>query len=167
MNRKIFNYSSVILEEKTLEVFGYHPKDLSNNSSKLILASCRWCGKPHKLSKKRFVDVGSACHKDCHREEMRKQESPFCDPQVRERARKTCKERWGSEHANQNKEIAQKISEGRKKAQSNIEKTNLKKYGIKNPFQDKEKIKQSYLKKYGVDHPLKNDSIKDNLKKLI
>ena len=37
--------------------------------------------------------------------------------------------------------------------------TNLKKFGVKNPFQSedvKNKIKQTNLKRYGVDHPVNN-----------
>ena len=46
-------------------------------------------------------------------------------------------------------------------------KTNLKKYGVENPFQNeliKEKIKQTNLKKYGVENPSQNKEIYEKIK---
>ena len=60
-----------------------------------------------------------------------------------------------------NKKCSSKI------AQENLEKTNLKKYGVKCSLQIKEvkdKIKETNLKKYGVDNPLKSDVIKNKIK---
>lgn len=37
--------------------------------------------------------------------------------------------------------------------------TCLEKYGVDNPFKDKEKIKQSYINKLGCDHPMRNKDI--------
>lgn len=44
--------------------------------------------------------------------------------------------------------------------------TNLKKYGVSNPFKNtevKEKAKQTLLKKYGVDNPAKNTTVKQKI----
>ncbi len=42
--------------------------------------------------------------------------------------------------------------------------TNLLRYGIKNPFSDKKKIKESYRKKLGVDNPMQLESVKNKSK---
>ncbi len=39
--------------------------------------------------------------------------------------------------------------------------TMFQKYGVENPFQDKEKIKKAVLEKYGVDNPSKLDFVKE------
>jgi hypothetical protein len=167
--RKIFNFKSKILKEETIKEFGYDPDTLGNSSSKFVIAICRFCGKQHKVRKGFFIKSGSACHKECKIKEMKKQCSPFSDPEIRKKAKKKIKEKYGSEYASQNKEIAKKISNVRlsKENKDKIKKTNLKRYGVENPFQSeeiKDKIKKTNIKKYGVDHPLKSEDIKEKMK---
>ena len=48
-----------------------------------------------------------------------------------------------------------------------IKQTNLERYGVENPFQNKEikeKIKQINLKKFGVVHPAQNKEVKEKIK---
>lgn len=168
--RKIFNYESVILEEKTLKEEGYKPSCFGKTSTKFIWASCRYCGKPSRIRKGQFNKSGSACHKECRLQEQSQSGSPFARKDVREKIKQTNLERYGSEHANQNKDIAKRISEGRQKAQSKIEKTNLNKYGVANPFQSEE-IKQKIIKinneKYGTDHAMQNDQVQKKTQKTL
>lgn len=44
------------------------------------------------------------------------------------------------------------------------EKTNMKLYGIKNCFQDTDKVKKGFMKKYGVDHNMKLQKCLDDRK---
>ena len=167
--RKIFNFESKILKEETIKKFGYDPDTLGNSSSKFIIAICRFCGKNHEIRKGFFIKSGSACHKECKLKEMKKS-SPFSDPDVRSKAKKTIQERYGTEFASQNKKIADKISQSRKSkdVQDKIKKTNIERYGVENPFQNEEikaKIKDTLNAKYGVSSPLQNEEIKERAKK--
>lgn len=164
-SRKIFNYESVILSELTFEKEGYYPDAWGPTSNKYVWATCRTCGQPSRISKNNFNKAGSACHKAC-KIEVQSQDSPFKKEEVREKARKTNLERYGVESANQNPEIAKKISEARlmEECKNKIAQTNIKKYGCVNVFQNeeiKEKIKQTNLEKYGVPVALQNETIKE------
>ena len=162
--RKYFNFESIILVDLTIEKEGYSPSKYGKTSNKFIWASCRFCGKPSRLRKGQFTKNNSACHKECRYKEQSIAGSPFKDAKVREKTRQTNLERYGTENANQNKDIAAKISKGRRKAQKKIEKTNLERYGVSNPFQSeeiKEKIKQTHQESYGVDHHMKDDTVQE------
>lgn len=165
--RKIFNYDSVILADKTLEIEGYDPDFFGRTSPKFIWATCRFCGNPSRIRKGQFNKSGSACHKECRLKEQSITGSPFKNPEVKAKSKKTNLERYGSEHANQNKEVAKRISKGRKAAQSKTEQTNLQKYGVINPFQSEEiklKIKETNMQNLGVEHPLQSEIIKNKIK---
>lgn len=166
ISRKIFNYPSEICVQKTIDKFGYHPDLLGKKSSKFIIATCRGCGKDVEVRMGFFNKAGSACHNSCRIEEMKKQKSPFSDPAVREKAKQTNKERYGTEFASQNKDIAKSISEKRlsQESKEKTKKTNLEKYGVENVFQAeeiKEKIKITNLEKYGYTHNSHNSDIKN------
>jgi len=161
---KIFNFESKILTKETIDKFGYNPLDLGDSSKKTIIATCRYCGKHHEIKKGNFIKKGSACHRECFLEEMKKQKSPFFDPKVREKAKQTIKDKYGSEYASQNKDISKKISNTKKTdiSKAKTKKTNLNKYGVENVFQSgkiKDKIKQTNLKKYGVEHHMQNSEV--------
>lgn len=165
MERKIKNFISEILVNETFEKYGYYPDDFGQSSAKFILCRCRFCGEPVEIRKGFFNKASTACHKECRIQEQKLFGSPFNDPKVREKAKKTNLERYGVESANQNKEIAKKISEARKtqKCQNKIKQTNLEKYGVENVFQSeeiKEKIKQTNMEKYGAEHPQKSEEIR-------
>lgn len=161
MERKIFNYESVILSELTLDKEGFDPK-IVGYQKKYIWARCRFCGEPSRLLGLNFKKSGSACHKECRFKEQSIMGSPLKDEKIRLKA-----------YANRNKnfsneEINKKISEGRKKVQSQIEITNLEKYGAKNVFENeeiKEKIKQTHLEKIKVENPQQNLFIKEKTRK--
>ena len=165
MERKVFNYESIILKELTLEKEGYDPDIFGSTSRKFLFAICRYCGKPHRIRKGFFIRSGSACHKECRIEEQKRQ-SPFSDPLTREKAKKTNLERYGTEIASKSKIISDKISQTRntEECKNKIKQTNIIKYGVENVFQSeeiKEKIKKTNLEKYGVDHPQKSKEVKE------
>lgn len=113
--RKIFNYPSDILPELTIEKEGYHPDKLGKTSTKFIWASCRYCGKPSRIRKGFYNNANSACHKECRLKEQSESGSPFKNKSVRDKAKKTIKDRYGVEYASQNANIAQKISKAKTK----------------------------------------------------
>lgn len=114
MERKIHNFQSFVLSDLTLEKEGYHPDKLGTTSTKFIWATCRFCGHPSRLRKGQFNNKGSACHNECKLKEQSLSGSPFKDKSVQEKSKKTNLERYGSEHANKNKEIAKRISDTKK-----------------------------------------------------
>ncbi len=167
--RKIFNYESVMLNELTEEIEGYHPDKYGPASAKFIWARCRFCGKPSRIRKGFFNKAGSACHKECRFKEQSLAGSPFKDEAVKQKARETNLKRYGAEHACQNKEIAKRISSSRSTQENKdkIKSTNMKKYGVENPFQSEEikkKIKKTNLTKYGHEHAMQSDEIKEKTK---
>jgi len=118
MSRKIFNYGSVMLKDLTLEKEGHDPFNISKSSFKFIWATCRFCGKPSRIRKAFFKRSGSACHRECHIEEMKKQKSPFSNRKVWAKTEETKMKRFGSKFPSQNKEVAKKISLTRKITES-------------------------------------------------
>ena len=85
-------------------------------------------------------------------------DSALKSPEIKEKARQTCFEKYGNIFPAKTDIIKQKVIT-----------ICQKKYGCNNVFQDeqiKEKIKQTYLDKYGVVHPLKDvKRAKENTKK--
>lgn len=163
--RKIFNFKSEVLIDKTIQEEGYSPDKFGKASGKFIWASCRFCGEPSRIRKGFFNKAGSACHKECRFKEQSISGSPFQNEETKQKAKATNLERYGSEFASQNKDVAKKISEVRssKENQDKIKATNMERYGVENPFQSeeiKDKIKNALIDKFGVDHPLKNEDIK-------
>lgn len=97
-SRKIFNFESKVLEERTLEKFGYNYEDVGNSSPRKIVAICRFCGLEHDISKGNFIKAGSACHRACQRKEQGLT-SPFVTDRSNTiaKAKKTNLERYGSD----------------------------------------------------------------------
>ena len=87
-SRKVFNYESMILDEITIEMEGYHPDKYGRSSAKFVWARCRFCGKPSRIRKGFFNKAGSACHKECRFKEQSLAGSPFKDPKVQEKAKR-------------------------------------------------------------------------------
>jgi hypothetical protein len=54
-SRKIFNYESKVLVEKTVREEGYHPDQFGPSSAKFIWAICRYCGEPSRIRKGFFT----------------------------------------------------------------------------------------------------------------
>ncbi len=162
-------YESVILKSLTIREEGHDPDSLGKTSTKHVWANCRLCGEPSRLTKGNFNKKGSACHNACRLAHMRQQKSPFSDPIVREKARRTNLERYGVEYASQNPEIAQKISNklNSDEVKEKIKNTNLEKYGVESPSQSvevKNKIIESNREKFGCDFPLQSEEIKERQK---
>ena len=149
--RKIFNFESIVLVDRTFEEYGYYPDKYGETSAKFIVAICRYCGKESHIRKGFFNKSGSACHKACRVEEQKKN-SPFKDKDVQKKVQKIINDKYGFDR----KEIGKKISESNKTEESlnKRRKTCLKKYGVKNVFQSeeiKERIKKTNLEKYGFE----------------
>jgi hypothetical protein len=170
-SRKIFNYESVILRDLTVEREGHSPDDFGPSSAKFIWATCRFCGQPSRIRKGFYVKAGSACHNECRLKEQ-KQKSPFADPAVRAKARRTNLKRYGVEHASQNADVAKKIA-ATKQTEESKEKTastNLQRYGTVNPAQSdevKNRIVESNLSQFGVAHPMQNESVKKKARRTV
>lgn len=159
MERKIFNYLSEVLLQATIDRFGYNPNELGPTSSKFVIATCRYCGERMEIRKGFFNKSGSACHKECRLKEQSNSGSPFCDARIQAKA---YKKRHQQKTASEKAVIAENISKGRKKAQPNIEKTNIELYGVKNVFQNsdiKNTIRDSHLAKRQVVHPMQDAEV--------
>ena len=166
--RRVFNFESKILVDKTIEEEGYHPDSLGKTSRKHIWATCRFCGKEHRLTKGNFNKTGSACHRECKLQEQ-KLKSPFSDPKVREKARQTNLERYGHESAQSSDIVRKRISEAKSTDESKekTKQTNLERYGVENVFQSeeiREKSKQTMLEKHGVESPQQSKEIREKTK---
>jgi hypothetical protein len=160
--RKIFNFKSEILVNETMSRFGYSPDTLGKSSAKFIMATCRFCGKPHEIRKGFFNKSGSACHKECKLKEQGSF-SPMLDKNKREKALLAIQKKYGSIYASQNKEIANKISETKKSKKYQDKNHFSRKHSISNPLwteEVKEKTKQMLLEKYGCDYFTNSDNIK-------
>ncbi len=154
--RKSNNFPSVIDPELTEKEEGFNPL-MTGYQKKHIWASCRYCGKPHRVYGANFKKSGSACHKECRLKEQSEAGSPFSNPDIKAKAQLNRTKNVSAD------EINKRISRGRRKSQTQIEQTNIKKYGVGNPFQNqdiKDQIKLTHMAKLGVDHPQKSEAIK-------
>jgi hypothetical protein len=170
-SRKIFNFESKVLDQETFDKYGYDPSK-GGCSKKKVLASCRFCGKSLEVLMSNFKKQGSACHLECYRKEMSIAGSPFLNKEVRDKAKETNKEKYGSEYASQNKEIANKISEAVSDPEYQKAKRErmIDKIGFSNVFQSpevKEKIKNTMMNTYGQASPINVPEIKNKIKKTI
>lgn len=168
-SRKIFNYESIILIDKTIEDEGYHPDQFGKTSNKFIWATCRFCGEPSRVRKGQFTKRGSACHKECRLKEQSICGSPFQDPAVKKKAEQTNLKRYGTKHASSNDQIRAKISAVKKTVeyQDRVKKTVRDRYGVDNVFQSeeiKDKIKNNMLANHGVENPQQSEKIRDKTK---
>lgn len=154
--RKIFNFESNILKERTFEIFGYYPEELKRSSNKGIVAICRFCGEDVMTNMGQFNNSGSACHKDCHKKELAFF-SPFKDPEIRKKGEKTKDEKYGKDR----KLIREKISKAKTAPgyQDGVKQRLQEKYGVDNVMhinEVKDKLKQTNLEKYGCENPMQN-----------
>lgn len=155
MERKIYNFESVILDKMTEEKEGFDPQ-LVGYQKKHIWAVCRFCGEPSRIIGSNFKKAGSACHRECRLKEQSLCGSPFSDSATKAKAQANRTKRISQD------EINQRISAGRIAAQQKLENTNLERYGVKNVFQSdeiKNKIKLTNLDRYGVEHAVQNADI--------
>lgn len=150
--RKIHNYESEILAEKTLKEEGFNLND-GGYQKKHVWATCRFCGEPHRIYGANLKKSGSACHKACRLKEQSISGSPFADKETYKKAKENKTKNVSQE------EINKRISKARKKTQHKLEATNLSRYGVKNVFQSeeiKDKIRKTNIDRHGFDHPMKD-----------
>lgn len=171
-----------------------------NNDYELKLGLCKKCGK-----RTTFLDLKNGyanyCCKSCaqqdfvrmDKEGIRKRVIGFVVNNNREKAKKTCLEKYGVENPQQVKEIQKKTIDTKHKLygekceeitkkikQTKLERygdenynnsiknkyTCLNKYGVENVFQSDEirnKIKETLYNHYGVEYPLQNKNLQEKL----
>lgn len=113
-----------------------------NHLTKIVIPTCPVCGK--ELSFSQILEGNTFCSNKCL----------TTSKYVKEKRKKTCKEKYGVENPSQAKEVKEKKKQ-----------TSLEKYGVDNPFQAKEikeKIKQTNFKKYGSEQYTQSDNYKEN-----
>ena len=117
-------------------------------------------------SLKHGIDKMPICaHPDCsnvvrwHKDSFRVyccREHCTTDPNVREKIRATCQERYGVDSVLQSKEVKEKIQQ-----------TSIKRYGVDNPAKSKEvqeKMRLTCIERYGVSNAFQSDEIKEKIK---
>lgn len=139
-------------------------------------ATCPICGTTFKITPKqawKFKNdetTSIGCCKNCSLQiRSLTHESPFANKEVREKAKKTIKEKYGVECSLQSSAIREKAKETIRQKygvenvsqsaeiQEKVKQTNLKKYGVERPSQSEEIRRKTYetnLKRYGVEHPM-------------
>lgn len=164
--RKIFNFESKILKDRTIEIYGYDPETLGRTSRLYVMATCRYCGKEMRILKGNFNKLGSACHKECRMETQRKQDSPFNNPETQEKAKKKIAELYGENR----EEIGRRISKTKNTEESKNKyiATCMDKYGTINGFQAEEvkaKIRETNLERYGDASAVRSQEVQDKKRK--
>lgn len=85
-----------------------------------------------------------------------KNKCPLADKEIREKGKKTCLERYGTEYPTSSNEIKNKIKT-----------TCLERYGTTSPLSNKEireKGKKTCLERYGTEYPCKCETVKEKTK---
>ena len=120
--------------------------------------------------------------------------APLCNEKIQNKVKQTCLERYGVENVYSSEEIKNKIentklerygdgyfvnknkisqtwnnksNEELQSIQQKREQTNLNKFGVKNPYQNKKLMEESYISKFGVNHPWKSKIVRDKIKNTI
>ena len=158
-----------------------------NYSFKDRIATCPICGSTfkitpsqawkHKVNPNKYI----GCCKQCSIQiRFLYVKSPFANKEVRNKAKRTIKEKYGVEHALQSDKVKEKVKKtnlekyGVECAMQNSEvkekafKTNLEKYGVEHPAQCKEiqeKAFKTNLERYGVEHPAQSKEIIEKMQK--
>lgn len=157
----------MLLNEKTLETYGYSFESISEKSSKLLIVTCDYCGIEYTVSKKNrhinhLVIAKDACSK-CKYIKMKEMnaikygvENVFQLKEVKSKSRSTNLEKYGCEHPSQNEEVKTKVKE-----------TNLEKYGATTYLgsdEGQDNMKRVCLDKYGVENASSADEVKEKRK---
>lgn len=146
----------MILEQKTLEKFGYTVDSLSQKSGRTIILQCDYCGIEHESIPKRRLIAHKVIAKDaCPKCKYVKMEemnmlrygvkNVFQLDSIKEKSKETCKEKYGVEYATQSKEFREKVKQ-----------TCIDKYGVENVCQSDEvqkKMIDTLKSNYGVENP--------------
>lgn len=176
----------MLLNEKTLQVFGYTFESLSEKSSKRLLVTCDYCNKEYEVTKKNrhinhLVIQKDACDK-CKYIKMKEInllkygcENVFQMDSTKAKIKSTNLEKYGDESATRDKLVKEKIKKtnlekygattflGSEAGQENMKKVCLEKYGVENASSSravKEKRKQTCKEKFGKDTYLGSEDCK-------
>lgn len=100
--------------------------------------------------------------------------NPMKSKEAREKARKTCLEKYGTEIPMNKKELIEerkakfKDEEFKKQWVEKHRQTSLERYGVEHPMhldETKERQKKTVQDKYGVDHPMRSEEVKKKARK--
>jgi hypothetical protein len=103
-----------------------------------------------------------------------KSKNPMKKKEIKEKVRKTCLEKYGTEMPMNKKDLIEKRKakfndeEFKKQWVEKHRQTSLERYGVEHPMrldETKEKQKKTMQEKYGVDHPLQSEEIKKKTRK--
>jgi hypothetical protein len=157
------NLEDLILDQRTFDVFGYWPKDLSHGSARLIVHKCSVCGLEKRTAFKYFLINRRTAHLGCRSAKIKQTyierygvEHLWKTSEGQEKRKQTMLKKYGVEYPSQSLEVQKKV-----------EQTNLERYGVKHPLQSsqiQEKVRQTNIKKYGADNPRKSKQIKEKIK---
>jgi very-short-patch-repair endonuclease len=137
----------MILEQETFDKFGYHPKDLSYGSKKMVVVNCDYCKKDFDKARKYLNKADDLVQKDCCfgcRNKKAEDVNIVKYGHANQFSRQEIRDKIGPEH---------KIRTNTQEFKDKIKKTCMEKYGVASPLQDpkvREKIENTMLKKYGV-----------------
>ena len=160
-DKTTFEITDNIIEEYLEYVFGKNKKKIKNAGKELQELFSK-LNEDRELLKILIVEERTEFNpcKTCNA--IKDNFKNFCSmrcaskhPNTLAKAKKTNQERYGRHYS--------KTTAWRDRT----EKTNIQKYGTKNPFRNKEikeKIKQKHLERYGVDHPSKRPDIKEKIR---
>ena len=174
MNCKICNKELKNFEEianHLVKDHKYNAEDfykLYNYSFETGVATCPICGKEFVMTKRQInshekgKSKAIGCCKKCS---MRLFNILYGNPStwegVNEKKRQTYLKHFGVEHISKLPEIKARVN-------NNLEKTNLKKYGVKRPIQFKgsfEKMKKTNLEKYDSEYSISSNHAQEKAKK--
>lgn len=140
----------MLLENETIDKFGYSIKDLSIGSNKKVCLKCDYCNNNYETTYKNRNNSykklpKDACNNCKYLKNKEKNGNPFSKPEIQEKIKKTNLERYGTEWQVQSDNFKEKTKE-----------TCLTKYGTENYCDSdvgKNHIKSAMMNKYGVENP--------------
>lgn len=177
----------MLLNEKTLEVYGYTFESISEKSNKLLIVTCDYCNKEYTVSKKNrhnnhLVINKDACKK-CKYIKMKEinnikygVDSVSKLQTVKDKIKSTNMEKYGGIAPACNQEIIEKAKNtnlerygattyiASEQGQQAYKKTMQEKYGVDNPSQLSEfqqKKKETFIQKYGETSFLTTEECKE------
>lgn len=133
------------------------------------------CGQERMLklryAEKNFKDNGG---RHVCRRCFLKCKNPMKSKEAREKVRKTCLEKYGTEMPMNKKELVEerkakfKDEEFKNRWVEKHRQTSLERYGVEHPMhleETKERQKKTVQEKYGVDHPMRSEEVKKKARK--
>lgn len=154
----------MLLSELTETTFGYSPDSLSDGNHKKVMVKCDYCGiTKDVIWKNRVIQLKKFPKDSCRKCKFKKmaemgKDNPFAREEVKEKIKKTCQEKYGTDAFTQTEEFKQKAR-----------KTNLERYGVANAQSSpevKKRKEETTLKKYGVKSVLEIREIREEGQRL-